>query len=204
MYRDEALTQKETCGVQAQQLTIYEVIKPSSRWLEIPLLAGFNLVLVLSSYLAFNLPFSPVPITGQTFAVLVIGMTLGRARGTAVVLAYLVEGACGLPVFAGGLAGLPYLFGPTGGYLIGFVAATYAMGYLAERGWHKSLWKALPAMIAGEIVIYACGLAWLAHFVPNGALIATGLLPFLPGAAFKIAAASAVLPTAWRLAGRKS
>ncbi len=188
--------------MQAQQLTIYEAIRPNSRWLEIPLLVGFNLALVFCSYLAFDLPFSPVPITGQTFGVLVIGMTLGRVRGTAVVLAYLFEGAMGLPVFAGGLAGLPYLFGPTGGYLIGFVAAAYVMGFLAERGCHRTLWRVLPAMLIGEILIYSFGLVWLRHFVPSGALLAAGLLPFIPGAIVKIAAASAALPAAWRLTGR--
>ncbi len=187
--------------MQAQPLTIYEAIKPSSRWMEIPLLAGFNLLLVLSSYVAFDLPFSPVPVTGQTFGVLVIGMTLGRMRGTAVVLAYLLEGACGLPVFAGGLGGLPFVFGPTGGYLFGFVGAAFVLGYLAEQGWHASLLRTLTAMVAGEAIIYIFGLAGLAAFVPSGGLLASGLYPFLPGEVVKIVAASAILPGAWKLTG---
>jgi biotin transport system substrate-specific component len=188
--------------VQAQQLTIYDAIRPSSRWLEIPILAGFNLVLVLCSYLSFNLPFLPVPVTAQTFGVLVIGMTLGRVRGSAVMLAYLFEGAMGLPVFAGGLAGPAYLLAPSGGYLAGFVMAAYIVGYLAECGWHTTLWKALPAMVIGELVIYAFGLAWLARFTPPSAVLEMGLLPFIPGEIVKIAAASAVLPIAWKFIGR--
>lgn len=188
--------------MQAQPLTIYDAIKPDSRWAEIPLLVGFNLLLALCSYLSIDLAFSPVPITGQTFGVLVVGMTLGRVRGTAIVAAYLLEGISGLPVFAGGRAGLPYLFGPTGGYLIGFLFAAYIVGYLADRGWHTSLWKTLPAMLAGEFVIYACGLMWLGAYVPVSSVLAVGLIPFLPGAAVKIAAATAILPGAWKLTGR--
>ena len=117
----------------------YDLVRPNSVWMEIPILIGFNLLLVACSYLSFLLPFSPVPITGQTFGVLLLAMGLGRVRGTGIVLAYLLEGAAGLPVFAGGAAGIPVLFGPTGGYLLGFLVAAYVVSWLAEKGWDRNL-----------------------------------------------------------------
>ncbi|MFH1374198.1 MAG: biotin transporter BioY [bacterium] len=166
------------------------------------MLLGFNLVLVATSYLVINLPFSPVPITGQTFGVLLIAMALGRVRGMAVVLAYILEGAMGLPVFAGGRAGLPVLLGPTGGYLIGFAAAAWVIGSLADRGWDRKYFSSLAAMLIGTGIIFTCGLAQLSLFVPINGLLVTGLYPFLPGAAIKIALASVLLPSVWKFIGR--
>lgn len=184
-------------------LTVYEAIRPSSRLLELPLLLGFNLLLVASAYISFTLPFSPVPVTGQTFGVLLLAMALGRVRGTAVVGAYLLEGAAGLPVFALGTAGLPVLFGTTGGYLLGFLAAAWIVGTLADHGWHRSLPRSVAAMSIGTAVIFAVGLAWLSRFLPAEMVIAAGLTPFLLGAAVKIAIASVILPAIWRVVGRK-
>jgi len=182
--------------------TVYDLIRPSSRWMEIPLLLGFNLLLVGCAYLAANLPFSPVPVTAQTFGVLLIAMALGRARGSAVVLAYLAEGAAGLPVFAGGKAGLAALAGPTGGYLIGFLVAAFVIGWLADRGWDKGYFKSVAAMTTGTILIFVCGLAQLALFVPPGSIFALGLYPFVPGAIVKIAAAAVILPSVWKFINR--
>ncbi len=187
----------------AHSLTIYDLLKPSSRWLEIPVLLSFNLVLVACSYLTVSVPFSPVPITAQTFGILLVAMALGRTRGTAVVLAYLLEGLAGLPVFAGGKAGIVALMGPTGGYLLGFLVAAYAVGTLADRGWDRSLTTSVLAMTVGTAIIFVCGLAQLWFFVPAGALATAGLTPFLPGAAIKIAIASVVLPSIWKFVGRK-
>ena len=187
----------------SQSLTVYDLIKPSSRWLEIPLLLGFNLVLVACSYLAINLPFSPVPITGQTFGVLLVAMALGRVRGTAVVLAYLAEGAAGLPVFAGGKAGLAALMGPTGGYLLGFLAAAWVVGFLADRGWDRGYVRSVVAMTIGTAVIFACGLTQLSLFVPGETLLAMGLYPFVAGAIVKIALASVLLPSIWKFLGSR-
>jgi biotin transport system substrate-specific component len=178
------------------------LIRPNQRWMEVPILIGFNLVLVVSAYLSINLPFSPVPITGQTLGVLLIGMALGRVRGTAVVLAYLLEGFAGLPVFAGGKSGMVALMGPTGGYLLGFLGAAFVVGYFSDRGWYTGYIKSVAAMIAGTGVIFIAGLAWLAAMVPEGSVLAMGLYPFLPGAALKIAAASVVLPSICRFVGR--
>jgi len=191
--------------MQSHALTIYKTLgRTSSIWREIPLLLGFNLMLVATAYISIQLPWSPVPITGQTFGVLLIAMALGRLRGTGLVLAYLAEGAMGLPVFAGGKAGMAVLLGPTGGYLLGFLAAAYIAGTLADCGWDKSLLKSASAMTIGTAIIFICGLIQLSMFVPIDGLLAAGLIPFLPGAAIKIALASGLLPTAWKfLRGRK-
>jgi biotin transport system substrate-specific component len=180
-------------------LTIYDLIKPSARWMELPLLLGFNLVLVGCAYLSFNLPFSPVPITGQTFGVLLVAMALGRVRGSAVVLAYLAEGAAGLPVFAGGTAGIGALAGPTGGYLIGFLLAAYLTGWLADHGWDRGYFKSTVAMLAGNVVIFACGLAQLSTFVPSGTVMVMGLYPFIVGGIIKISLAAVILPSVWKI-----
>ena len=178
------------------------LIRPAKRWLEIPILISFNLILVVSAYLSINLPFSPVPITGQTLGVLLVVMALGRVRGTAVVLAYLLEGLAGLPVFAGGKSGMVALMGPTGGYLFGFLVAAYVVGYLSDKGWYAGYIKAIAAMSLGTAIIFATGLSWLAAMVPAGSVLAMGLYPFVPGALIKIALAAVVLPTVCRFVGK--
>lgn len=144
-----------------------------------------------------QVPFWPVPMTMQTFAVLVIGMAYGMRLGTATVALYLAEGAAGLPVFAGG-GGLTYMAGPTGGYLAGFLVAASFVGMLADRQWDRRFWSTLLAMIAGTAIIFGFGVAWLATLVGLEKAIAGGLTPFLLGAAFKIALAAAILPIAWQ------
>jgi len=177
---------------------IYSKIQPSTFLTELPLLATFNLILIACSYLSINVPFSPVPITGQTFGILLVAMALGRVRGTAVVMAYLLEGAMGLPVFAGGSAGIAKFVGPTGGYLVGFVGSAYLVGYLADKGWDKSFSKATLAMLFGTAFIFLTGLSQLSFFVPTETLFTMGLIPFLPGALIKIAVASIILPSVWK------
>jgi len=184
-------------------VTVYDLIRPSSHWMEIPLLLSFNLLLVGCAYLSFNVPFSPVPISAQTFGVLLVAMALGRVRGTAVVLAYLAEGAAGLPVFAGGKAGMVALAGPTGGYLIGFLGAAFVTGWLADRGWDKGYIKSVAAMTLGTATIFTCGLAQLSLFVPGSSVLAMGLYPFIPGAIIKISVAAIVLPSVWKFIDRR-
>ncbi len=145
------------------------------------------------------LPFTPVPITGQTFAVLLVGAVLGSRRGAASLLLYLIQGLLGLPVFAGGASSLAYLLGPTGGYLVGFVVAAGLVGLLAARGLDRRIPSALLAFLAGEAVIYLFGVTWLTVFLGIQRAIAAGLLPFLVGDAIKLAAAGLVLPAAWAL-----
>ncbi|RPJ40883.1 MAG: biotin transporter BioY, partial [Candidatus Latescibacterota bacterium] len=110
------------------------------------LVAFASLLLALSARVAIPLPFSPVPISGQSFAVLLVGALLGSRRGSAAVLLYLAEGAVGLPVFAGGAGGAAYLVGPTGGYLAAFLPAAFVVGALCERGWDKRVPGAAAAM----------------------------------------------------------
>lgn len=146
------------------------------------------------------IPLQPVPITGQTFAVLLVGAALGARRGAAALALYLVEGGLGLPFFQGGAHGLGYMFGATGGYLVGFVAAAFVTGWLAERGLERSLRTSLLPFLAGTLVIYLCGAGWLAMALGSvERALAAGVLPFLVGDALKAAAAALVLPAAWRM-----
>jgi biotin transport system substrate-specific component len=160
------------------------------------------LVLIGTALLAISakiqVPFWPVPMTMQTFAVLVLGMAYGWRLAGASVLLYLVQGAIGLPVFAAG-SGLAYFAGPTGGYLLGFLLAAVAVGWLAEHGWDRSPLRTLAAMLIGTAIIFALGLAWLATLIGLPQAIDAGLVPFLPGETVKIALATAILPSAWRL-----
>ena len=177
-----------------------------------PASAVRNVLLVLIGSLALvvsakvQVPFWPVPMTMQTFAVLVIASAFGARLGAATVALYLAEGAIGLPVFAGtperGI-GLAYMVGPTGGYLVGFLLAAIAAGWLGERGWGRGVGRTLVAMVLGTAIIFACGLLWLGVVMGWGeGLLQAGLIPFLPGALLKIALAAAVLPLAWRMVGR--
>jgi biotin transport system substrate-specific component len=171
-------------------------------WLRTLLLVvGGSLVVALSAQLVVRLPFTPVPITGQTLGVLLVGAALGARRGAAALALYLAEGAAGLPFFAGGMAGAAYLLGPTGGYLLAFPLAAYVTGLAAERGWDRDGITTVVAMTLGSAVIFAGGLVWLLVFVGWERIWVAGLLPFLPGAAIKIAVASAALPLAWRMVG---
>ena len=161
-------------------------------------LAG-NALLVISAKI--QIPFWPVPMTMQTFAVLVIGITYGSRLGAATIVLYLAEGAAGLPVFAGG-GGIAYLLGPTGGYLLGFVIAAALVGWLGEHGWDRKMSTTALAMLLGNLVIYASGLLWLGAIVGYEKVLSVGLWPFLPGDALKLVLAAAILPTAWRLIGK--
>jgi biotin transport system substrate-specific component len=165
-------------------------------WHEVALALGGSLLVALGAQLRVVLPFSPVPVTGQTLAVLLVGTLYGSRRGVATVLTYLAAGASGLPVFAGGGFGLAWLIGPSGGYLAGFVPAAFLVGYLSERGWDSTPWTAAAAMVVGNLSIYALGVLWLSRFVGWGAVLTAGVLPFLAGDAVKIALAAVLLPAA--------
>ena len=154
--------------------------------------------LLLAVSAQFKIPLYPVPATGQTLVVLLIGMTYGPRLGGITLAAYLFEGALGLPVFAGGAAGAVVLMGPTAGYLFGFLLAAVAMGYLAERGMGRTVVSTIAAMVIGNCVIYLCGALWLANFIGFGQAIAAGVLPFLYGDALKLVVAAGLMPWAWR------
>ena len=161
-------------------------------------------VLAISAQIAFVIPFSPVPVTAQTFAILLVGAAFGPIRGGAVVLMYLAEGISGLPVFANGGFGAAYLIGPTGGYLMSFVPAAVVVGYLAERGWDRRLVTTFAAMTLGTAIILLGGTSWLALTTQRADILAIALFPFVPGAIVKIAAAGILLPTVWKFANQQS
>jgi biotin transport system substrate-specific component len=152
-----------------------------------------------------QIPSWPVPMTMQTYVILVIGMAYGTRLGVATVLAYLAAGAAGLPVFAGTPekgVGIAYMAGPTGGYLLGFVVAAWVCGCLAARGWDRGLATSLIAMATGHLLILGLGVAWLATLVGWSSAVELGLAPFIAATVVKTLLAAATLPVAWRLVAR--
>jgi biotin transport system substrate-specific component len=169
---------------------------------DVLLVLVFGSLMGLFARISIPLPFTPVPITGQTFGVLLIGAVLGSRRGAAAMLVYLAEGIAGLPVFALGLGGWAVISGPTGGYLLSYPLAAFVVGFLAGRGWDRSIVFSAIAMLAGEIIIYAIGVPWLGHFVGMSNAVSLGLTPFIGGDLFKLVLAAAILPSAWLLVNR--
>ena|SRR5436190_11702902 len=165
-----------------------------------------SLVVAALAQVSIHLPFTPVPITGQTLGVLLVGASLGAGLGAVSLLLYLLEGAIGLPFYAGGHHGLSYLglSSVTAGYLWGFVLAAAVVGWLARRGWDRSIRSSIGAMFVGEIVLYATGVPWLmaALHVPLEKGLQLGLYPFVVGDTLKLLIAAGLLPAAWRLVGR--
>lgn len=158
-----------------------------------------SVVVALSAQARIDLGFTPVPITGQTFGVLLVGAALGPRRAALSLLTYLAEGAAGLPVFAGGSCCVGALLGPTGGYLLSYPLAAALVGWLAHRGWDRRPLTAAPALVAGNLAIYLIGLPWLAVFVGLDRVLIEGLLPFVPGDAVKLVLAALALPAAWKI-----
>jgi len=163
------------------------------------LVMGASILVALSAQIAIPLPFTPVPVTAQTLAVLLIGAVLGSARGALAILTYLAEGAVGLPVFAGGKAGLAWLAGPTGGYLLGFVLAAFVTGFLAERKWDRNIFSGFLAMLIGNVIIFAFGLLVLQSYVGVERVLELGFYPFILGDIVKLALATILLPSSWKI-----
>ncbi len=157
--------------------------------------------LLLTVSAKIMVPFWPVQMSMQTFAVLLIAAAYGSRLGCATVALYLAQGALGLPVFGLG-GGIAYLAGPTGGYLIGYFFAAFVIGWMVERGYGHKMLTALAAFLVGEIILFTFGVGWLAYLIGFDRAIAGGLLPFLPAEALKVALAVALLPFAWRLVER--
>src|ERR671935_2705033 len=166
-------------------------------------LAGTGFV-ALAAQVSFDIPGTPVPITGQTFAVVLVGASLGALLGLASLGLYLFVGALGAPIYAEGQHGWDVLTGPTGGYIVGFVLAAILTGLLAQRRWDRRFSSAVAAMLSGNVLVYAVGLPWLA--VDQGLgfedTLEAGLYPVVVGDPVKLFLAGALLPGAWRLVQR--
>ncbi|MGI8915634.1 MAG: biotin transporter BioY [Chloroflexota bacterium] len=174
-----------------------------SSWLvRVGLVGAGTAFVAAAARIAVPLPFTPVPITAQTLAVLLVGALYGSRLGFATLLAYLAEGLAGLPVFHQGTAGPAVLFGPTGGYLIGFALAAFLVGLLLERNGRPRLPATAAAFLLGDALLNAVGALWLAHFVGAGHAWTDGVLPFIPGEIIKITIATVVLAGGWRLLAR--
>ena len=174
----------------------------ASSWLrDLVLIVTGSLLLAVLAQVGFPLPFTPVPLTGQTFGILLLGAALGSRRGFTSMLLYILEGGLGLPFFARGASGWHVLVGATAGYLVGFVIAAYVIGLLAERGLERTVRTSFLPFLIGTLVIYLFGVSWLAILLGSfSKAILAGLLPFLIGDVIKLVLATLALPAAWRLA----
>jgi biotin transport system substrate-specific component len=174
-------------------VVLADLIRPArnprlARVVDAALVAGASLVIAGSAQVAIPLPFTPVPVTMQTLAVLLAGCLLGSRRGALAVIAYLCEGFAGLPFFSGGTAGISHLLGPTGGYLLGFLAAAYVVGLLTERGVARTWYGSAAVLGLGSLVLYVPGLMWLSAYTGPGRALALGFLPFAIGDGLKMVA----------------
>jgi biotin transport system substrate-specific component len=175
---------------------------PASRVRDVALVAGGAALTGLAAQISVPVPGSPVPVTGQTFAALLVGTALGARRGALSIALYALVGMAGVPWFAGGASGTA---APSLGYVFGMLLAAAAVGALARRGADRSAWRMAGTMVLGEAIIYAVGVPYLALATGMSATaaIAAGLTPFLIGDALKAALAMGLLPAAWKLAGRR-
>ena len=185
----------------AKAETLTSAILAPLDWMRsLALVIAFSLLTALAAQVVIPLPL--VPVTGQTFAVLLTGALLGSRLGALAMIAYLIEGASGLPFFHAGHGGFQHLLGPTAGYLWSFPVAAFVTGLLAERGWDKRFLTAAAAMALGSLVILLGGWAWLSRFMPASVALHEGVTRFLVGDVVKIALAAAVLPSGWALLQR--
>lgn len=207
-----AIPRLDRSTAEERGLTIADFLVPirlgervNARVRDVSLVVAGALLIYLTARIVFLVPGSPVPITGQTFGVLLVGGALGFRRGLIGVGLYVLLGVIGLPFFAEGKGGLSVIWGTTGGYLIGFVVAGALVGRLAELGWDRKIGGALGAMLLGNAVIYAIGLPWLGVVTSSNPeeTIALGLTPFLLGDALKLVLAAVLFPVAWWVVGRR-
>jgi len=177
----------------------------NSRVRDMALVVAGALFIYLTARISIPIPGTPIPMTGQTFGVLLVGGALGLRRGIAAVSLYVLLGVIGLPFFADGKGGISVILGASGGFLIGFIAAGAIVGRLAELGWDRKFIGALGAMLVGEAVLYAIGLPWLKVVTGMSwqATIEAGLVPFIVGDAIKAVLAAALFPVAWWVVGRR-
>ena len=183
--------------------TVADLLRPCEKsravLYDIILIIAGSFIIAICAQLAVGWP---VPITGQTFAVLMLGALLGSRRGSLCALTYILEGIMGLPVFAHARGGFAVLISPTGGYLIGFIAAAFIVGLLAEKGWDRRVGTTILAMLLGNVVIYTFGLLWLSLLMDiRSDVLAVGLYPFIIGDILKTVLAAILLPAGWKLIG---
>lgn len=173
---------------------------PASRVRDVALVLGGAALTGLAAQISVPVPGSPVPVTGQTFAALLVGTSLGARRGVSALVLYAVAGLAGVPWFAGGASGISVSFG----YILGMILASAAVGALARRGADRTVWRTAGAMLIGEAIVYAVGVPYLAYAadLPFSTAIAVGLTPFLIGDAVKALLAMGLLPTTWKFANR--
>jgi len=187
----------------AQNLTLIDVVFPKIESKNLALVKDILLVLsfaILTGICAkLKIEIGPVPITMQTFAVLISGALLGSKRGALSQITYLLMGLAGIPWFSRG-GGMSYVFSPTFGYIVGFVLAAFFVGFLRERGFDRKIETAILAMIFGNILIYLPGLLWLVKFVGFKRVLSVGFYPFILGDLIKLFLASLLLPFVWRVA----
>jgi biotin transport system substrate-specific component len=160
-------------------------------WLrDVAVILGSSIIIALFAPISIRLPFTPVPIATQAHVILLLSCLLGSKRASMAVLTYLFQGAIGLPVFAGGGAGIMVLAGPTGGYLLGYLAAAFVTGFMMERITERTPSKAFAAMGVGNLVVYLFGLPWLSRYVGWQGAFVLGMLPFLIGDMLKLVVAT--------------
>jgi biotin transport system substrate-specific component len=183
----------------------FTLIRGTGRHATLTLVVAGAVFVALAAQITVPLPFTPVPVTGQTFGVLLVGASLGTLAGAASLTLYVLAGAIGAPVYADHSSGLDVLRSPTGGYLIGFIAAAALTGFLAQKRWDRVLSSAIGAMLCGNVIIYACGLPWLAHVLHTNLdkTLEYGFYPFIIGDTLKLYLAAALLPATWRIASER-
>jgi biotin transport system substrate-specific component len=187
--------------------TLSSRVVPESWIANVILVAAGTAMMALSARFSHHFSFSTVPVTGQTFAVLLIGALYGSRLGAAKMIAYLAEGAAGMPVFAGGLGGVSAIATASGGYLFGFIVAAYIVGWFAERGWDRSRW--IVPMLLGNAALYVPGIVWLhqqfdvvGHPIAWTTALDYGLWPFIAGDLAKLVGASLAVPVGWLIVER--
>lgn len=206
MRRMDRLSPTERGITIADFLVPIRVAEPLSvRVRHIALIVAGAMLIYLSALVVIPLAFTPVPITGQTFGVLLVGGALGFRRGLASVALYVLVGLVGVPFFAENKGGVEVILGGTGGYLVGFIVAGAIVGRLAELGWDRTIVGSIAAMAIGSLVIYAVGVPWLAVVAGFGPLeaIEKGLTPFLLTDTIKLLAVAGLFPAAWWIVGRR-
>lgn len=166
------------------------------------LVVAASALIAIAAQIAISVPFSPVPLTMQPLAVLLVGVVLGASRGAAAATLYLIEGASGLPVFAQGHGGALWLAGPTAGYLLSYPFAAFIAGWFSERGWGGTVGRAVAGMLVALMVVYAGGWSWLAVLTDARSAFAAGVAPFILADIVKIALGASLLPYAQRLVTR--